>query len=78
MYIMALSIQTKKGRNLRCISLQYNKEDTIEKEKEVYALSMDELMSIYNHGYMRVTSIYHPQPSHQSVRRSPVGIASAL
>jgi len=30
---MVLSIQTKKGRNLRCIFLQYNKEDTIEKRK---------------------------------------------
>ena len=35
MYIMTLSIQTKKGRNLRCIFLQYNKEDTIEKEKDL-------------------------------------------
>ncbi len=35
MIIMVLSIQTKKGRNIRCISLQYNKEGTIEKEKDI-------------------------------------------
>jgi len=33
--IMVLSIQTKKGRNLRCISLQYNKEETIEGKKSL-------------------------------------------
>ena len=32
---MDLWIQTKMNRNLRCISLQYNKEDTIEKEKNI-------------------------------------------
>jgi len=31
---MVYQIQTKKGRNLRCISLQYNKEDTFEKKKD--------------------------------------------
>jgi len=32
---MVLLIQTKMGRNLRCISLQYNKEDAIEKKKDL-------------------------------------------
>jgi hypothetical protein len=30
---MVYQIQTKKGRNLRCISLEYNKEDAFEKKK---------------------------------------------
>jgi len=33
--IMVMSIKTKMGRNLRCISLHYNKEDTIENEKNL-------------------------------------------
>ncbi len=32
---MVYQIQAKKGRNLRCISLQYNKEDTFEKKKDL-------------------------------------------
>ncbi len=32
---MVQAIQTKKGRNLRCISLQYNMEVTIEKKKDL-------------------------------------------
>ena len=32
---MVNQIQAKKGRNLRCISFQYNKEDTFEKKKDL-------------------------------------------
>jgi len=32
---MVYQIQAKKDRNLRCISLQYNKEDTFEKKEDL-------------------------------------------